>query len=114
VFNNATKHVASRTLDRVDWQNSILIKGDVADYVRGLKASNGPEIQVHGSGDLVQTLLKQDLVTRSRTSLTPEGAPHAAATPTSRPAHDRTVPVSVTTPFSLDTPSSSASSPAWR
>jgi dihydrofolate reductase len=62
VFNNATKHVASRTLDRVDWQNSILIKGDVADYVRALKASDGPEIQVHGSGDLVQTLLKQDLV----------------------------------------------------
>jgi dihydrofolate reductase len=31
VFNNATKHVAFRTLDRVDWQNSILIKGDVAD-----------------------------------------------------------------------------------
>jgi dihydrofolate reductase len=62
VYNNATKHVASRTLDRVDWQNSILIKGDVADYVRALKASDGPEIQVHGSRNLAQTLLKQDLV----------------------------------------------------
>jgi dihydrofolate reductase len=51
-----------RPLDRVDWQNSILIKGDVADYMRALKASGGPEIQVHGSGNLVQTLLKQDLV----------------------------------------------------
>jgi dihydrofolate reductase len=62
VFNNATKHVASRTLDRVEWQNSILIKGDVVDYVHSLKASDGPEIQVHGSGNLVQTLLKYDLV----------------------------------------------------
>jgi dihydrofolate reductase len=44
VFNNATKHVASRTLDGVDWQNSILIKGDVADYVRALKATEGREI----------------------------------------------------------------------
>ena len=62
VFNSATKHVASRTLDRVDWQNSILIEGDVADYVRALKASDGPEIQVHGSANLLQTLLQHDLV----------------------------------------------------
>jgi dihydrofolate reductase len=62
VFNNATKHVASRTLDRVEWQNSILIKGDPVDYVHSLKASDGPEIQVHGSGNLVQTLLEHDLL----------------------------------------------------
>jgi dihydrofolate reductase len=62
VFNNAAKHVASRTLDHVDWQNSSLIKGDVADYVRELKASEGPEIQVQGSGNLVQTLLTRDLI----------------------------------------------------
>jgi dihydrofolate reductase len=62
LFNNATKHVASRTLDHVDWQNSILIKGDVADYVRNLKQTDGPQIQVHGSGTLLQTLLEHDLV----------------------------------------------------
>ena len=61
-LNRARKHVASRTLERVDWQNSTLITGDVAEYVRTLKAGEGPEIQVHGSGDLVQTLLRNDLV----------------------------------------------------
>ncbi|MEP6694626.1 MAG: dihydrofolate reductase family protein [Chloroflexota bacterium] len=62
VLNSARKHVASRTLKTVDWNNSTLIKGDVAKYVEDLKSSNGPEIQVHGSGDLIQTLLKHDLV----------------------------------------------------
>jgi dihydrofolate reductase len=62
VFNNATKHVASRTLRQVDWQNSILIDGEVTDYVRALKESDGPEIQVHGSGNLLPTLLKHELV----------------------------------------------------
>jgi dihydrofolate reductase len=46
----------------VDWNNSTLIKGDVAKYVAELKRSDGPEIQVHGSGDLIQTLLQNDLV----------------------------------------------------
>ena len=62
VLNNARKHVASRTLKSVDWKNSTLIKGDVAKYVADLKNSSGPEIQVHGSGDLIQTLLKNDLI----------------------------------------------------
>ena len=62
VLNSARKHVASRTLTSVDWNNSTLIKGDVAKYVADLKTSTGPEIQVHGSGDLIQTLLKHDLV----------------------------------------------------
>src|SRR5919201_6283605 len=62
VLNSARKHVASRTLKSVDWNNSTLIKGDVAKYVGDLKKSNGPEIQVHGSGDLIQTLLRNDLV----------------------------------------------------
>jgi dihydrofolate reductase len=61
-LNNARKHVASRTLERTDWQNSTLIKGDVVDYVRRLKNEGGPEIQVHGSGDLIQTLLGHDLI----------------------------------------------------
>jgi dihydrofolate reductase len=62
VLNTARKHVASRTLQRVDWNNSTLIKGDVAKYVSDLKQQSGPEIQVHGSGNLLQTLLKNDLI----------------------------------------------------
>ncbi|HEX2026404.1 MAG TPA: dihydrofolate reductase family protein [Nitriliruptorales bacterium] len=65
-LNAARKHVASRTLDEVEWQNSTLIQGDVADYVRGLKEQPGPEIQVHGSGELIQTLLEHDLIDELR------------------------------------------------
>ena len=61
-LNTARKHVASKTLKSVAWHNSTLIEGDVADYVRSLKKRDGPEIQVHGSGDLIQTLLKHDLI----------------------------------------------------
>jgi dihydrofolate reductase len=61
-LNSARKHVASRTLRSVVWNNSTLIKGDVATYVSELKQQSGPEIQVHGSGDLLQTLLKNELV----------------------------------------------------
>ena len=62
VLNAARKHVASRTLRNVEWNNSTLIKGDVAKYVADLKKESGPEIQVHGSGDLIQTLLRNDLI----------------------------------------------------
>src|SRR5438046_4469119 len=62
VLNSARKHVASRTLGSVDWNNSTLIKGNVAKYVAELKKQSGPEIQVHGSGDLLQTLFKNDLI----------------------------------------------------
>jgi dihydrofolate reductase len=61
-LNIQPKFVASRTLDRVDWNNSILLKGDVAGEVAKLKVQEGGEIQVHGSGNLIQTLLKHDLV----------------------------------------------------
>jgi dihydrofolate reductase len=61
-LNNAKKYVASKTLKSVDWQNSTLIKGDVAKEVAKLKEQDGPEIQIHGSGDLIQTLLKNGLV----------------------------------------------------
>jgi dihydrofolate reductase len=61
-LNQRPKYVASRTLDKVDWQNSTLLKGDVVEEVRKLKAQDGGEIQVHGSSDLLQTLLKHDLV----------------------------------------------------
>ncbi len=61
-LNSARKHVASTTLRSVDWSNSTLIKGDVKAYVANLKTQSGPEIQVHGSGQLIQTLLQHDLV----------------------------------------------------
>jgi dihydrofolate reductase len=61
-LNSAKKHVASRTLKTVDWNNSTLITGDVSEYVAGLKDQEGPEIQVHGSGNLLQTLMKHDLI----------------------------------------------------
>jgi dihydrofolate reductase len=65
-LNNATKHVASRTLDGVEWSNSKLIEGDFAEQVAKLKEAHGPEIQVHGSANLIQTLLEHDLVDEFR------------------------------------------------
>jgi dihydrofolate reductase len=61
-LNSTRKHVASRTLGSVDWNNSTLITGDVAEYVAELKRQDGPEIQVHGSVGLIQTLLEHDLI----------------------------------------------------
>jgi dihydrofolate reductase len=65
-LNSTRKHVASTTLERVDWNNSTLITGDVADYVAKLKREDGPEIQVHGSPGLIQTLLEHDLIDEFR------------------------------------------------
>jgi dihydrofolate reductase len=62
-LNSAPKYVASRTLDTVSWTNSKLIQGDVADAVARLKRDHG-QIDVIGSGNLVQTLLRHDLVDR--------------------------------------------------
>ncbi|MDE1854074.1 MAG: dihydrofolate reductase family protein [Thaumarchaeota archaeon] len=61
--NRGHKYVASRTLKGpLTWKNSVLLKGDVAAEVRMLKNQDGPEIQVYGSSNLIQTLLKNDLV----------------------------------------------------
>jgi dihydrofolate reductase len=61
-LNTRPKFVASRTLDETTWNNAHVIKGDVAEEVAKLKAQDGGEIQVHGSGNLLQTLLARDLV----------------------------------------------------
>ena len=66
VLNSATKYVASRTLDSVEWSNSVLIEGDVEKEIVRLKDQDGPELQVHGSANLIQTLLRNDLIDEFR------------------------------------------------
>ena len=61
-LNSSPKYVASRTLQGVEWQNSTLITGDVAEAVARLKEQPGQGIAVLGSGELVQTLIQHDLV----------------------------------------------------
>ena len=61
-LNRAAKHVASRGRPALTWDRSFLIEGDVAEGVAALKREDGPELQVHGSGNLVQTLLRHGLV----------------------------------------------------
>jgi len=61
-INKATKYVASHSTLKPDWMGTVQLKGDVAEAVRNLKSKDGPELQVHGSGNLIQTLLKHDLV----------------------------------------------------
>ncbi len=65
-LNSVTKRVASRTLRTVGWTHSQVIEGDVAHQVAKLKKQSGREIQVAGSGDLVQTLLRYGLVDELR------------------------------------------------
>lgn len=65
-LNEATKYVASRQRPTLEWQNSVLLDDDVPAAVAALKASDGPELQVHGSGDLLQTLMRHDLVDEYR------------------------------------------------
>jgi len=59
-INDVTKYVMSKTLKESDWKNSVFIKS--LEDIKKLKNSNGSDIQVHGSGELVQLLLKNDLV----------------------------------------------------
>lgn len=65
-LNDATKYVASRSRPTLAWRDSVLIEGDVAAGIAALKQEDGPELQVHGSGDLVQTLLRHNLVDEYR------------------------------------------------
>lgn len=63
VFNPAKKYVVSSQQQELEWENAELITGiDVADQIQAVKQQDGPDIQVHGSGELIQTLLRHDLV----------------------------------------------------
>lgn len=70
-LNEAKKYVVSTTLARLDWNNSVLITGDIVEEIKKLKNQDGPEIQVHGSSNLIQTLLKNDLVDELRLKIFP-------------------------------------------
>jgi dihydrofolate reductase len=65
-LNDATKYVASRSRPALEWSNSVLIEGDAAEGIAALKQGDGPELQVHGSGNLIQTLLRHNLVDEYR------------------------------------------------
>jgi dihydrofolate reductase len=90
-LNSATKYVASRTLERLDWTNSTLIEGEVETMVPQLKAEDGPELQVHGSSELLQTLLAHELIDEFRLSIFP-----VVVGPGKRLFGEATVPVGLT------------------
>jgi dihydrofolate reductase len=61
-FNRATKYVVSHNDSGLTWEKTVLIDGDVPAKLKELKATEGPILSVQGSGDMIQTLLKNDLV----------------------------------------------------
>jgi dihydrofolate reductase len=65
-LNDATKYVASRSGPPLEWSKSVLIEGDAAEGITALKKEDGPELQVLGSGNLIQTLMRHHLVDRYR------------------------------------------------
>jgi dihydrofolate reductase len=65
-LNDATKYVVSRSRPTLEWSESVLIEGDAAEGIAALKKEDGPELQVHGSGNLIQTLLRHNLVDEYR------------------------------------------------
>jgi dihydrofolate reductase len=71
-LNNRPKYVASTTLsDPLEWQNSTVLKGDVAQAVAGLKQEDGADVHVIGSTQLVQTLIEHDQVDEFRVMIDP-------------------------------------------
>src|SRR5919107_1630419 len=65
-LNDATKYVASRSHPALEWSKSVLIEGDATEGIAALKKEDGPELQVHGSGNLIQTLMRHNLVDQYR------------------------------------------------
>lgn len=61
-FNSVRKYVVSTTLDKLEWNNSTMIKDNIVEAVTNLKQGDGKDIAVHGSATLVQTLMQHDLV----------------------------------------------------
>jgi len=61
-INNATKYVASNTLTSHEWKKSVFLNGNVVEEIKKLKKQDAPDLQVHGSAELIQTLLEHDLV----------------------------------------------------
>jgi dihydrofolate reductase len=61
-FNKAAKYVVTKSLDSLDWANSHRLGGDVVNAIRRLKASDGPELHIWGSSELLQTLIAAQLV----------------------------------------------------
>jgi dihydrofolate reductase len=71
-MNGYPKHVVSTTLDEpLEWNNSTVIKGDLAEEVSGLKQQSGKDILVFGSADLVNTLMEHDLIDEYRLMVFP-------------------------------------------
>jgi dihydrofolate reductase len=60
--NTATKYVASNTITSSEWQPSVFLNGDIAEKVAKIKQQEGPDLHVWGSGNLIQTLIKHDLI----------------------------------------------------
>ena len=61
-INEATKYVASNTLTTHEWSKSVFLKSNVVDEIKKLKQQDGPDLQVHGSWNLIQTLMEHDVV----------------------------------------------------
>lgn len=70
-FNGATKYAASAGSIEPAWETTIVLSDNVAGKIRALKQSDGPELQVHGSGNLIQTLLMNDLADELRLRIAP-------------------------------------------
>lgn len=70
-INAATKYVVSNTLKDLSWENSVIIKGDVVEEIKKLKNQNGPDLKVWGSSNLIQTLLKNDLIDELKLKIFP-------------------------------------------
>jgi dihydrofolate reductase len=65
-FNSVRKYVVSTTLDKAEWNNSQIIRGNIVEEIARLKQQEGQDITVHGSATLAQTLMQHDLVDRYR------------------------------------------------
>jgi dihydrofolate reductase len=70
-FNSVRKYVVSNTLDTVEWNNSVLVKGNAVEEVTKLKQQGGENLVVHGSATLAQTLIEHNLVDRVRLLIYP-------------------------------------------